>query len=224
MGVYQYKDGKLNSIAGAENAAQVYYDNTGTSLSATNAQDAITELNTNLTSKQDKTDNTLSTTDKTVVGAINELNNDLTASDDLKFRFATDGEGNHGYLGADDSFIPFSYVKHLGHFTGNTSINVSSLGATSASQFLIVCDSSKSISGTGSAWYARDNVDLHYPHLSGTFSPASKTLNNGALSITAPRCSANSYNLIGDNPNYPRGSVSASGSIPYDVYFISNAQ
>lgn len=49
MGVYQYKDGKLNSIAGAENAAQVYYDNTGTSLSATNAQDAITELNANLT-------------------------------------------------------------------------------------------------------------------------------------------------------------------------------
>ena len=35
-------------------------------------------------------------------------NNDLTASDNLKFRFATDGEGNHGYLGADDSFIPFS--------------------------------------------------------------------------------------------------------------------
>lgn len=48
MGVYQYKDGKLNSIAGAENAAQVYYDNTGTSLSATNAQDAITELNNDL--------------------------------------------------------------------------------------------------------------------------------------------------------------------------------
>jgi hypothetical protein len=39
---------------------------------------------------------------------ITELNNDLTASDNLKFRFATDGEGNHGYLGADDSFIPFN--------------------------------------------------------------------------------------------------------------------
>ena len=36
-----------------------------------------------------------------------ETNNDLTASDNLKFRFATDGEGNYGYLGADDSFIPF---------------------------------------------------------------------------------------------------------------------
>ena len=25
----------------------------------------------------------------------------------MKFQFATDGEGNYGYLGADDSFIPF---------------------------------------------------------------------------------------------------------------------
>lgn len=25
----------------------------------------------------------------------------------MKFQFATDGEGNYGYLGADDSFVPF---------------------------------------------------------------------------------------------------------------------
>lgn len=31
----------------------------------------------------------------------------MTTSDNLKFRFATDGEGNYGYLGADDSFVPF---------------------------------------------------------------------------------------------------------------------
>ena len=36
-----------------------------------------------------------------------EINKSLTASDNLKFRFTTDGEGNYGYLGADDSFIPF---------------------------------------------------------------------------------------------------------------------
>lgn len=35
------------------------------------------------------------------------FNSSLTASDNLQFRFATDGEGNYGYLGADDSFIPF---------------------------------------------------------------------------------------------------------------------
>ena len=38
----------------------------------------------------------------------NELNSNLTATDNTKFRFATDGEGNYGYLKADDSFIPFS--------------------------------------------------------------------------------------------------------------------
>lgn len=46
---------------------------------------------------------------------VNEVNSNLTASDELKFRFATDGEGNYGYLGADDSFIPFK---------GNVSIKV----------------------------------------------------------------------------------------------------
>lgn len=35
------------------------------------------------------------------------LNNNLTASDDLQFKFATDGEGNYGFLGADGSLIPF---------------------------------------------------------------------------------------------------------------------
>lgn len=35
------------------------------------------------------------------------LNDSLVAEDNLKFRFSTDGEGNYGYLGADDSFIPF---------------------------------------------------------------------------------------------------------------------
>lgn len=31
----------------------------------------------------------------------------MQAEDDFIFQFATDGEGNYGYLGADDSFIPF---------------------------------------------------------------------------------------------------------------------
>ncbi len=39
--------------------------------------------------------------------AVKKLNESLTASDNLKFQFATDGEGRYGYLGADDSFIPF---------------------------------------------------------------------------------------------------------------------
>ncbi len=72
------------------------------------------------------------------------LNESLTASDNLKFRFATDGEGNYGYLGADDSFIPFKrgfvpetaqrvytydYVKSLSitpEFTGKALLFVTS--------------------------------------------------------------------------------------------------
>ena len=34
-------------------------------------------------------------------------NDNLTAEDSTLFRFATDGEGNYGYLKADDSFVPF---------------------------------------------------------------------------------------------------------------------
>ena len=34
-------------------------------------------------------------------------NDSLTASDNLKFRFSTDGEGNYGYLKGDDTFVPF---------------------------------------------------------------------------------------------------------------------
>ena len=59
-------------------AKQISYDNTGTGLSATDAQGAITELNTALNGKQNITDNSLQTTNKTVAGAINEVNSDAT--------------------------------------------------------------------------------------------------------------------------------------------------
>lgn len=39
--------------------------------------------------------------------ALKQVDDSLVAEDNLKFQFATDGEGNYGYLGADDSFIPF---------------------------------------------------------------------------------------------------------------------
>jgi hypothetical protein len=55
-----------------------------------------------------------------VSSELNSINADLTASDNLKFRFATDGEGNHGYLGADDSFIPFSSISKVTLVIGAT--------------------------------------------------------------------------------------------------------
>ena len=54
-----------------------------------------------------------------------ELNSNLTTSDDTKFRFATDGEGNYGYLKADDSFVPFKnkLVTFNMSFTGGNQTN-----------------------------------------------------------------------------------------------------
>lgn len=43
----------------------------------------------------------------------NALSENLTASDNLQFKFATDGEGNYGYLGADGSLIPFNNLSNL---------------------------------------------------------------------------------------------------------------
>ena len=39
--------------------------------------------------------------------AVNVLNENLTAEDNLQFRFGKDGDGNYGYYGADGSLIPF---------------------------------------------------------------------------------------------------------------------
>ena len=50
--------------------------------------------------------------------AVKELNSSLTA-DTLKFQFATDGEGNYGYLGADDSFVPFR-SRYIGAICSNS--------------------------------------------------------------------------------------------------------
>ena len=42
---------------------------------------------------------------------VEEINNNLTATDNTKFRFATDGEGNYGYLKADDSFAKVGFPE-----------------------------------------------------------------------------------------------------------------
>lgn len=48
---------------------------------------------------------------------ISQINSSLTASDNLKFHFATDGEGNYGFLGADGSLIPFINEPKTGTIT-----------------------------------------------------------------------------------------------------------
>lgn len=66
---------------GSSTAKDSVFDNTGTDLESTNAEDAIKEVDGKVeelsSNKQDKTDNSLATTDKTVVGAINEVNGNV---------------------------------------------------------------------------------------------------------------------------------------------------
>ena len=71
-----------------------------------------------------------------VKNQFSEQNKNLTASDNLKFQFATDGEGNYGYLKADDSFVPFK----SGGFIG-------SLKATSSGL-------------TSNTWYSTATIDI----------------------------------------------------------------
>ena len=71
------------------------------------------------------------------------LNQHLTAQDDLKFRFATDGEGNYGFLKADDSFAPFkSGFSYIGGWVGHCAPVAAGSGqaASSAYEAVIMFD------------------------------------------------------------------------------------
>lgn len=83
----------------------------------------------------------------TVMSQVSAIKGDLTASDGLGFEFMTDGDGNYGYRGADDSFVPFSsgggrtlieklIVRTSGDFTlfdcdGSTTLKFTPKSATS---------------------------------------------------------------------------------------------
>ena len=74
---------------------------------------------------------------RTVQEGIDQLSESLTASDNLKFQFATDGEGNYGYLGADDSFIPFKGEPTF-VISGGYRFNINPYTFTESGTYLIV--------------------------------------------------------------------------------------
>lgn len=67
-----------SSSGGGSAASDSSYDNTDSGLEADNLQDAIDEVNSNVSSKQNSTDNSLNTTSKNIVGAINEVNSNVS--------------------------------------------------------------------------------------------------------------------------------------------------
>ena len=73
VGDLVYYEGTLYKCTTAHEAAAWDAED----FTATSIDDEVNELNSNLTSKQDATDNNLTTTNKTIVGGINELKSGL---------------------------------------------------------------------------------------------------------------------------------------------------
>ena len=89
-----------------------------------------------------------------------------------KYGFNTDPERG------SSTFHPFNKGAILiGEYSANATIDVSALGATSASQFLAVCDTSTT--AATSEWDHGDNI-----RGGGTYTPPTLSLSNGTLTLT----------------------------------------
>lgn len=71
-------NGKWDILISSTNAADINFDNTGTDMTATNVQNAITEINTSLSDKQPKTMSQTIAGETTVEGCLSTLNSNLT--------------------------------------------------------------------------------------------------------------------------------------------------
>lgn len=69
---------KWDILISSTNAADINFDNTGTDLTATNVQNAITEINTSLSDKQPKTMSQTIAGETTVEGCLSTLNSNLS--------------------------------------------------------------------------------------------------------------------------------------------------
>ena len=160
--------------------------------------------------------------------AVKELNKSLVAEDNLKFRFSTDGEGNYGYLGADDSFIPFkknvTIIPLATTSDSSFSINVANFYDGDLSELTInnfLCEM-KSITSSSSAFlqkgqtpnsYATGSLTKSYDNTTGVFTASfSNAMSTGKMS----------KGLAGDNESFATwtgGAVATSvgNFIPYLV-------
>lgn len=182
----------------------------------------------------DRTYQPITKTNKELTQAINQLNSDLSDKVD---HFSSGNyapvtgisyDSTNKKLGLKvngaDTVIPFSSgAKLVGTYSNDTTINVSSYGASSASQFLAVSTSSKSISGYGSSnsW----SSDLQELYLSGSYTPPSLSMNGNVLSITPATISASSYLTELNNWQKPvRVSTSNSTTLPTKLYYVGDIE
>ena len=120
-------------------ADQINYNNTTSGLSATTVKGAVDEL---ASEKQDKSDNSLQTTDKTIPGAINELKSGLT-------KHAITFTANTGYTIEDQGSFVIGNVAYLNFFiksetriTSRVDVATMSVGMLSGKIVAITCPAS----------------------------------------------------------------------------------
>ena len=97
-----------------------------------NVQEKLTKYENALGNVTGTTDS-LEVSDSNILAtskALNVLNENLKANDGLKFQFATDGEGNYGYLKGDDTFVPFKGTANMVYLGAGTSFNIKNMFPT----------------------------------------------------------------------------------------------
>lgn len=160
--------------------------------------------------------------DGSVKGAIRTISTHLTASDNLTFRFASDGEGNHGYLGADDSFIPFKsgyqIIEGLTDNNSHDALQIVSVSPANVSH-LPASDFYKVFNGmTGTGWYIQGTGNITVTL------KAKKALNDVKIMSQGDMASriyaiAPSYISACSLPNTQYGNGVAIANIPADTQF-----
>ena len=116
--------------------------------------------------------------------------------------------------------IENSGAIYIGEYTSNTTVDVSSLGATSADQFILVPKNGSY--SDGSSW--NNNVSEHFTIYSTTDSSyvnGTISLENDTLSITLPVLNATLHGYMTWGTRY-YGPFYYSHSIPCKVYYVGN--
>ncbi len=113
------------------------------------------------------------------------------------------------------AFVQVSGAKLVGTYTSNTTVDVSSLGATSAQQFVLVPSPTSAIQTSGFRRYATSGNWTCYLK----YQPGTLTLTNGQLTITLPWTNARAST---GNPD--EGLMNVTLYIPCKVLYVGDIE
>ena len=121
------------------------------------------------TSKQDATDNNLDTTDKTVVGAINELNDKLNANNRSSETNITSYDSSNPYVAPSDGYVQLRCVG-----TGSAGqIEVDDANGNYLAQLMISTDAGNGIQSL----FVKKGMKIYYIYLAGDTGVSFRGLN-----------------------------------------------